>query len=227
MIRLFLLDDHAVLREGLRLLLTAEPDLRVVGEAGRGGELLAQLAQAPADVVVLDLCLPDASGVDITQRLQQQYPTVQVLVLTSTTDPGQVQALFAAGARGYALKSVRLAELAHGIRTVAAGRPFLCTELGLAALRQVCCRQTAEVAPGQPVTRVLRQLLTARELEVLRLLAEGYSNQEMADRLSVSKRTVETHRQNLLAKAQTKNTAALVRLAFSQGWLHQAKKGPC
>lgn len=170
-------------------------------------------------MVLLDLCLPDASGVDITQRLQQQYPTVQVLVLTSTTDPGQVRALFAAGARGYALKSARLAELAHGIRTVAAGRPFLCTELGLAVLRHVC-RQTAEVALGQPVTRVLHQVLTGRELEVLRLLAEGYSNQEMADRLSVSKRTVETHRQNLLAKTQTKNTAALVRLAISQGWLH-------
>lgn len=220
MIRLFLLDDHAVLRQGLRLMLTSEPDLLVVGEAGRGGELLAQLARTPVDVVLLDLCLPDASGVEVTLQLRQQYPAVQVLVLSSTTDPSKVRELLAAGARGYALKSVKLAELAHGIRTVAAGRPFLCSELGLAALQQVLNGPATGVAPGPPAIEAAHRLLTARELEVLRLLAEGLSNQEMADRLFMSKRTVETHRQNLIAKTQARNTAALVKLASRYGWLH-------
>jgi DNA-binding NarL/FixJ family response regulator len=171
-------------------------------------------------VVLLDLCLPDLSGAEVTRRLAAQHPAAQVLVLSSTYAPDQVQELFAAGARGYALKSVGMAELVHGIRTVADGRRFLCTGLGLAALKQVAqCptrdRTISAVPPAGPL-----RALTNREQEVLRLLAEGCSNQEMADRLFTSKRTVETHRQNLIAKSQAKNSAALVKLATSQGWLH-------
>ena len=212
MTRLFLVDDHAVLREGLRLLLGAQPDLQVVGEADCGEALLSQPGPVAVDVVLLDLCLPGVPGADVTRRLAQQHPAMQVLVLSSTADPDQVRALFAAGARGYALKSVGTAELVHGVRTVAAGRPFLFTELGLAALAQ---RRSCRVAEAARPPRAL----TARQRQVLQLLAEGLSNQEMADRLCTSKRTVETHRQNLIAKAQAKNTAALVKVAISQGWL--------
>ena len=221
MVRLFFLDDHTVLREGLRLMLGAQPDLQVVGEAGSGKDLLAQLAETPTDVVLLDLCLPGLSGADIMRLLTQQHAAAQVLVLSSSTDPAQVRALFGAGAWGYALKSVGIPELAHGIRTVAVGRPFLCAELGLAALQRV--RNGEATAPATeaptPIHAPIYQVLTKRELEVLRLLAEGFSNQEMADRLFTSKRTVETHRQNLMAKVQAKNTAALVRLASRHGWL--------
>jgi DNA-binding NarL/FixJ family response regulator len=220
MIRLFLVDDHAVLREGLRLMLSSHTYLQVVGEAGSSEELLARLPHTPADVVLLDLCLPDLSGAEITRQLADQYPAAQVLVLSSTYAPDQVRELFAAGARGYALKSGGMAELVHGIRTVAEGRRFLCTGLGLAALEQVAQCQTKDRAISAVPTVWPLRALTERELEVLRLLAEGCSNQEMADRLFTSKRTVETHRQNLIAKSQAKNTAALVKLATSQGWLH-------
>lgn len=218
MTRLFLVDDHTVLREGLRMVLANQPDLQVVGEAGSGEALLKQLAQTPAEVVVLDRCLPGLSGEQVTQRLQQLYPAVQVLVLSGTSDLAQVAALFHAGVRGYALKSVRMAELLHGIRTVAAGVPFLCSELGLAALRRVAGDQQASPLEAPPLA--FCQPLTGRETEVLQLVAEGMTNKAIAGRLFTSTRTVETHRQNLMAKTQAKNTAALVKLAVDHGWLH-------
>lgn len=214
MTRLLLVNDHAVLREGLRLILASQSDLQVVGEVGSGEALFRQLALTPADVVVLDLCLPDLSGAQVMQRLQGHYPAVRVLVLSSTADLQQIAALFNCGARGYALKSVGVSELVHGIQTVAAGMPFLCSELGHLALGRVREQQAASAA------LVTCQPLTVREREVLQLIAEGLTNEGIAARLLTSRRTVETHRQNLIAKTHAKNTAALVKLAARQGWLH-------
>lgn len=221
MTRIFLVDDHVVLREGVRRLLAYQPDLQVVGEAGSGEALLAQLPQTPADVVVLDLCLPGLTGLQAMQHLRGRYPAVRVLVLSSTDNLVQVAALFAAGVRGYALKAVNASELVHGIRTVAAGSLYLCTDLGVAALGQVGnILLEGPVKGAAGAAGVLQRSLSGREREVLQLVAEGLTTEAIANRLLTSKRTVETHRQHLMAKTQAKNTAALVRLAVSQGWLH-------
>jgi DNA-binding NarL/FixJ family response regulator len=221
MTRLFLVDDHAVLRAGLRLMLHGQPNLAVVGEAGSGEGLLAQLAQTEADVVLLDLGLPDLPGLEVVHRLQEQHPATRVLVLSSTADLTQVESLFEAGARGYALKSVGIAELVHAIRVVAANRRFLCTELGMTALQGVRDQPRAGQAGAAvpPPVRSAPRAPSGRESEVLQLVANGWTNAAIADRLNTSQRTVETHRQNLITKLQVKNTAALVLLAISQGWV--------
>jgi DNA-binding NarL/FixJ family response regulator len=217
-IRVFLVDDHQVLRSGLRALLSCYPDLELVGEAGDGTELLARLPDTPTDVVVLDVRMPGMDGREIARRMQAQHSRVAVLGLSMVTDLDEVMNLLDAGLKGYVLKIAPVAEVAFAIRQVAAGVPFLSTQLGLAGLKAVTAQglprehsglQVAESKPG----------LTKREVEVLQLVAEGLSNEEVATRLFTSKRTIETHRQNLIAKTHSKNTAALVGYAVRQGLL--------
>lgn len=215
------MDDHAVMREGLQLMLSGEPDLRVVGEASTEEELQTLLAITPIDMLLLDLNLPGADGGIIARFVQDQYPAIRVLVLSMSSQVERVVELFAAGACGYVLKTARLAEILHGIRTVASGRRFLCSELGVAALNKACgiADETERAPINCPTEAAPGQHLSRREAEVLQLLAEGLSNKEMAERLFTSRRTVETHRQNLLAKMQVRNTAALMKLAASNGWV--------
>jgi DNA-binding NarL/FixJ family response regulator len=215
-IRVFLVDDHQVLRSGLRALLGCYADLEVVGEAGDGAELLACLPVTPTDVVVLDVLMPGMDGQEAARLVQEQYPEVAVLGLSMVTDLGQVVALLEAGFRGYVSKAAPVAEMALAIRQVAAGSRFLSTELGLASLHAV----VAQDLPGEhscPRDAEPRPVLTKREAEVLQLVAEGLSNEEVATRLFTSKRTIETHRQNIIAKTNTKNTAALIGYAARHG----------
>lgn len=212
MTRLFLADDHTIVRNGIRAMLAAEADLVVVGEAGNGQELLEQLAAVPADVVLLDVNMPVLDGLATTLRLRTEYPAVRVLVLTVVAHEHTIGQMFDAGASGYVLKNAQQSEIVAAVRTVVAGRRFLCSELGLAMLERV-----RVPGPGGAGRRVSR--LTARELEVLRLLAEGLTTGEIAAKLFTSTRTVETHRQNILEKTQTKNTAALIHLAVIEGLL--------
>ncbi|TPG65425.1 response regulator [Hymenobacter nivis] len=215
MIRLMLADDHAILRDGLRSLLAAEPGIDVVGEAGDGAELLALLATTPADVVLMDINMPVLDGFEATAELRQRFPDVKVLVLSMLDHEHYVLRMLQAGALGYVLKNAAFQEITHAIRTVAAGQRFLCTEIGLNMLYKAAGgAPPASPEQAEPVAGVG---LTARELEVLRLIAEGLTNSEIADKLFTSKRTIETHRQNIIGKTGVKNTAALIKLAVRQG----------
>ena len=214
MIRLFLADDHTIVRNGIRAMLAAEADLVVVGEAGNGQELLDQLAAVPADVVVLDVSMPVLDGLATTLRLRAEHPAVRVLVLTMLAHEHTIGQMFDAGARGYVLKSAEQGEIVAAIRAVGAGKHFLCSELGLAMFQKLRPPAPGPDGSGRRVGR-----LTPRELEVLQLLAAGLTTNEIAARLFTSARTVETHRQNILEKTQTKNTAALIRLAAIEGLL--------
>jgi len=214
MTRVFLVDDHTVLREGLRNLLADEPTLTVVGDASDGQQLLDQLPATPTDVVLLDLNMPGLDGLATTRRLREDFPDVRVLVLSMEVHELSIGQVLAAGALGYVLKNADKGEILVAIQAVAAGKRFLCSELGLLALDKLL----AIAAPG-PVPAEVDNGLTQREQEVLQLLADGLTNQEMADKLFTSKRTVETHRQNILEKTGAKNTAALVRYAARRGWL--------
>ena len=221
MIRLFLVDDHSIVRTGLRALLTAEADLLVVGKASHGQELFERLPAAPTDVVLLDLAMPVLDGLATTARLRAEYPALRVLVLTMVAEPVRIGELFAAGARGYLLKSARQMELLTAIRTVAAGEQYLCSELGMGLLHLVLAAAPAARSPADAARAAARRAssLTSRELEVLQLLAAGLTTNEIAAKLFTSKRTVESHRQHILEKTQTKNTAALIHRAVTEGLL--------
>ena len=223
MIRIFLVDDHAILRDGIGALLAREADIRVVGEAADGQELLDQLASTPADVVLMDLNMPGLNGFDTMPLLRERFPEVRVLVLSMLDHENYVSRMLAAGALGYVLKNADISEIAYAIRTVAADRPFLCTEIALNLLyRRMGNTPDSPLAfAGPPATapRPEHVCLSGRELEVLQLIAEGLTNAEIADKLFTSKRTIETHRQNIIEKTQTRNTAALIRYAMGAGMI--------
>ena len=215
MTRILLADDHTILRDGIRALLSAEADLDVVGEAGNGAELLTMLETTPADVVLMDVQMPVLDGFSTMPELRRRFPDVRVLVLTMLDHENYVMRMLDAGALGYVLKNAVIGEIAYAIRTVAAGSPFLCTEIGLNMLTKAVAQSSSSLVPeGEGTTGAD---LTARELEVLKLIAEGLTNGEIGDKLFTSKRTIETHRQNIIAKTQAKNTAALIKLAVSRG----------
>ena len=222
MINILLADDHAILRDGIRALLSREPDLAVVGEAGNGQALLELLATTPTDVVVLDINMPVLDGFGVMPLLRERFPAVRVLVLSMLGHENYVHRMLEAGALGYVLKNADSTEITYAIRTVAAERPFLCTEIGLNLLHRLVERTPAPARRAVPAGMVAAGAggaaeLSGRELEVLQLVAEGFTNAEIAEQLFTSKRTIETHRQNIIEKTQTRNTAALIRYAMSEG----------
>ena len=212
MIRLFLVDDHPVLRDGLRALFQQDPSLQVVVEAENGEQLLAQLPATPCDVVLLDLHMPGLDGLATTLRLRAEFPDVRILILSMADHERAIGQVLAAGASGYVLKNAGHEEIVAGVRAVAAGQRFLCSELGLTMLEKLLA------GVSEPVPMSMSGL-TAREQEILRLVTDGLTTAQIAEKLFTSPRTVESHRQNIMAKTGTKNTAALVKAAVSQGWL--------
>ncbi len=215
MIRLLLTDGHPPARKALRTGLGASVGLAVTGEAGTGDELLAQLARATPTIVLLDLTLPGPDVFALLPALRAQYPQVRVLARGELANAHYVTRAFDLGAHGYLLKSDRLPELVHGLKSVAAGRPFLCSAIGVALLSRLYVANPAAAADAARAALGLSK----REMEVLGLVAEGLTNAEIASKLFTSKRTVETHRQNIMDKTQTRNTAALITLAARQGLL--------
>ena len=214
MIRLFLTDGHAPTREVLRIGLGASAGLEVVGEASSGTELLAQVATTAPTVVLLDLNLPGPTVTTLLPMLCAQYPLLRVLARGEVINEQYVARTFDLGAHGYLLKSSLPAELTYAVKTVAAGRPFLCSAIGMALLRRL---YVGSRTAGDASRITLG--LSKREMEVLGLVADGLTNSEIATKLFTSKRTVETHRQNIMEKTQTRNTASLIKLAAFQGLL--------
>ena len=215
MIRVFIVDDHTLIRDGLRALLEADPLFQVVGEAGNGQELLDQLPAVAADVVLLDLNMPLLDGLATTHRLRAEYPDLRILVLSMMTHERTIGEALAAGAHGYVLKNADKYEVVAALRGVAAGKRFLCSEIGLGLLEKILLQESRNPATG-PAPGVS---LTHREREILQLVAGGLTNQQIADKLFTSKRTVESHRQNLLEKTGVPNTPALVKYAMEYGLL--------
>ena len=216
MIRVFIVDDHTLIREGLRTLLAADPLFEVVGEAGNGQALLDQLPTVAADVVLLDLNMPVLDGLATTHRLRAEYPDLRILLLSMMTHERTIGEALAAGAHGYVLKNADKYEVVAALQGVASGKRFLCSEIGLGLLEKLLLQESRNPAPGTPAPGVA---LTHREREILQLVASGLTNQQIADQLFTSKRTVESHRQNLLEKTGASNTAALVKYAMDYGLL--------
>lgn len=212
-VRLLLVDDHAVLRVGLRLLLDAQPDFEVVGEAGDGVEAVRLAADLSPDVVLMDLTLPGLGGLDAIRRVKQDSPAARVLVLTMHDDETYIEEAFKAGAAGYVVKKAADTELLAAIRTVARGEMFLHPSLAGAVVRSLLREGQAD----GPEPRL--DPLSERETEVLRLIALGHSNREIAARLSLSVKTVETHKARIMEKLGLRGRAELVRYALARGMI--------
>jgi two-component system, NarL family, response regulator NreC len=209
-IRIALCDDHAVVRSGLRRILEAEADLEVVGEAGSAAQAVEVASSAQPDVFVMDLGLPDRNGIAATTEVCAVSPETRVLVLTVHDDVAYLRRAFAAGATGYLVKEAADVELVQAVREVAAGRQYVHPSLGAALL-----------APDAPGARPAGPggELSEREAEVLALIAIGLTNAEIAERLYVSVRTVETHRAHIHQKLDVRTRAELVRVARDAGLL--------
>lgn len=210
MIKVLLVDDHRILREGLKSLLKNSLDIEVVGEASDGREAVAKAAQLRPDVVLMDLVMPVMNGIEASQRILADYPSTAVLILSSSQDRANVTAALKAGAKGYLGKECILAELEKGIRAVAAGKSYLdprITEL----LINMYTQKNSQDTLGNFVT------LSRREQDVLRHTADGRNTKDIAFILNISVKTVETHRLNIMKKLNVNSVAGLTKYAVREG----------
>jgi DNA-binding NarL/FixJ family response regulator len=208
-IRVLIVDDHAVVRTGLRLLLDAEDDLEPVGEAGNARDAVFQARALKPDVILLDVVMPENSGLDVLPQLVHESPDVKVLILSMQDEPRYVREAFAAGASGYVLKEAADIEVVAAVREVAGGGRYVNPELGARLVSAET--EAARLAEEDP--------LSDREREVLRLLALGHTNQEIAKQLYISVRTAETHRAHIMQKLRLETRADLVAYALQRGLL--------
>ena len=213
MIRVIVVDDHTLVRSGLRLMLEAEEDITVEDEGGTADEAVRLARLHKPDVVLLDVVMPGRSGLDAVAEIKEAAPKAEVLVLSMQDDPSYVREAFAAGSSGYVLKDAADTELVTAVREVAAGRRYVHPTLG--------ARLAA--AEADAVSRAAADPLSEREREVLRLLALGHTNQEIAKMLYISVRTAETHRAHIMQKLRLTTRAELVRHALRQGLLDESE----
>lgn len=210
-IRLLLVDDHAVVRTGLRMLLEGESDIEIVGEADDASEALNQISQLEPDVVLMDIGLPDMSGIDATRSIKQLAPSTAVVALTIHEDEEYFFQMLDAGASGYVPKRAAPEELLTAIRVTAQGEVYLYPSLAKLLVKDYLTQATL------PKNQALLNGLTPRENEVLTLLADGESNNEIADQLSISPKTVARHRENIMGKLNLHSRAELVKYAIRKG----------
>lgn len=209
-IRLLLIEDHQVVRSGLRMLLANESDVEIVGEAGTAHEGLSAVAVSTPDVVLMDIGLPDMSGIDATREIKRLYPHVAVVALTIHEDEEYFFRMLEAGAGGYVPKRAAPEELLIAIRTAAKGEVYLYPSMAKLLVKDYLAQERSSVSS-------VLDGLTDREQEVLRLLAEGLTNDEIAAKLFISPKTVARHRENIMQKLQLHSRAELVRYAIRKG----------
>jgi len=211
-IRVFLADDHAVLRTGLKMFINSQDDMVCIGEAGNGKSTLVQVRQLRPDLVLLDLSMPGLGGLEALPEILKQAPETRVLILTMHTEEDYLHQAIKQGAAGYILKQAVDQELLSAIRATMRGEVYIHPAMTRALLDQMIS------SAQQPEDR-MEVILSEREREVLQWVARGYTNQEVADRLSLSVKTIETYRSRATTKLGLKSRAALVRYAQQQGWL--------
>jgi len=207
-----LADDHQVVRQGLRALLEAETDFSVVGEVGDGLDAIQQAGRLKPKVLVVDLMMPGVGGLEVIRQVSQRYPYISVIVLSMYADESYVLEALRNGAAGYVLKGASAEELVKAVREVISGRRYLSPPLSENAIEAYIRKARAEVVD-------LYETLTTREREVLHLSSQGLNNTEIATRLTISPRTVETHRANMMRKLSLQNQTELIRYSLKRGIL--------
>lgn len=213
-VSVLLADDHKMVRNGLRMVIDAQPDMAVVGEADNGRVAVSLAQQLQPDVVVMDVSMPELNGLKATERLRELCPRIKILTLTRHTDDGYLQQLLTAGVSGYVLKQSASDELVRAIRAVVAGKSYLDPAITEQIVGSVVGKRAARGALAE-------KKLSQREEEVLRLIAWGYLNKEIGDRLQISIKTAETHKANAMTKMGMKSRIDIVRYALLQGWLNE------
>lgn len=206
--RILLVDDHRMMREGLRAILEKSAALSVVGEAASGREAVRLAREKRPDVVVMDVAMPDMNGIEATRAIRAARPQTKVVALSSHADRRYVQAILDAGASGYVLKADAYDELLRAIEAAALGKKYLCSEVTTDVIESALERGTPES---------VYEILGAREREVLQLLAEGLTSSEIARRMGVSTSTIETHRRNVMRKLDLHSVAELTKYAIREG----------
>jgi DNA-binding NarL/FixJ family response regulator len=209
-VRIVLVDDHRILRDGLRMILQKVPGFAVVGEVGDGRSAMECVRQTAPDLVVMDLQLPDENGIACTQRILAERPGTKILVLSANPDLTRVQESLRAGASGYVLKDEAADELVRAVRTVMDGKVHLSPSAATALVEDLKAAPNNTVAPAAPK-------LSEREMAVLKLVVDGLRNKEIAEQLDVSTKSVETYRARVMSKLGCASTAELVRYALRAG----------
>lgn len=211
-VRVLIVDDHAVVRAGLRMLLSADADMEIVGEAGDGADALRQARDLAPDVVLMDISMPDMNGIEATRRIKTLCPQLAVLALTMHEDDQYFFEMLAAGASGYVPKRAAPNDLISAIHAVTNGGVFLFPSVARVLVRDYLQRAEEQGSAGQSF-----DVLTDREREVVTCIAQGQSNQEVADHLNISVKTVSRHRENIMAKLNLHSRVELVRYAIEKG----------
>lgn len=218
-IRVLIADDHTIVRSGVRLLLEGEPDMDVVGEAITGEATIEMAQSLQPDVILMDIAMPGVDGIEATRRIKATSPEIGVLVLTMHRSDEHFFAMLKAGASGYVLKAADTNALLGAIRSVARGEAFLYPAMAKKLMQDYLSRTPGLDDPAD-------QRLTPRERQILRLIAEGYTNKEIADRLVVSPSTVHSHRNNLMQKLDLDTQHGLVQYARKRGWIGEDPGAP-
>ncbi len=211
-LRVFLADDHGVVRHGLKLLINSQADMEVIGEAGDGKSALASVLEKIPQLVVMDVSMPELNGYHATQHLKKHLPTTKVLALTRHTDNSYLKQLMRAGVDGYVLKQSNSEELLRAIRAIAVGGKYIDPAITDKVIGSYSGRLTSRNVDSLSA-------LTERESEVLRLIALGYSNKEIAARFDLSIKTIEVHKANAMKKLELQSRVGIIRFAMLQGWL--------
>ena len=209
-IRIFIVDDHQIMIDGINALLQLDAGLLVVGQTTDPTSVMEALQKTDVQVLIADVHMPLLNGIDLTRQVKSQYPDVNVLALTMFNDRETIAQMLEAGVAGYVLKNTGKDELIEAVRTVAAGRMFFTDEVTQTILSSIARPQNQEAK--EPVVS-----LTAREIEIVKLIGDEKSNAEIGEQLFISERTVETHRKNIFRKTNTKSVAGLIRYALSVG----------
>lgn len=213
MIEVLLAEDHNIVRNGIRMLLEADQNINVAGEAVNGREVLGFISKGvKVDVVLADINMPELDGLSLLKEMEKNSPDTKIVMLSMHDNEKYVAQAFLDGASGYLLKNVNADELIFSIKHVHNGGKYLCSELAMRMLDKLVNSPSNSFSPGESKIE-----FSMREVEVLHLIAEGLTNLEMADKLFISKRTIEGHRQSLIEKTGVRNTAALIRYAILNG----------
>jgi DNA-binding NarL/FixJ family response regulator len=209
-IRIFLVDDHQLVRDGIKALLISAEDLTILGEASSGKECFEKIALEPPDILILDISLPDTNGIEITKRITAEYPDTRVLILSMYTNEDFIFNSVKAGARGYLPKNTSREELLNAIHAIHEGEEFFADSISRIMLKSYVrkAKEDDTASQGGPIP------LTTREIEILKLFAEGFINKEISDQLDISIRTVETHKNHIMKKLELKSTVELIKYAL-------------
>ncbi|WP_234567264.1 response regulator transcription factor [Rhodohalobacter sp. 614A] len=206
-VKIALADDHKIVRDGIKTMLESQPEIDVVAEASDGKEILQKVEENLIDLVIMDINMPEMDGITAAKVLKDKHPNVKVLALTMSNDDLHVRQMIQAGASGYIMKSAGRKELKNAIETIMSGKHYFSDEATHSIMMDLVRGKGKSTSPEAVH-------ITDRELEILELIVEEYTNQEIADKLFISSRTVDAHRRNLLQKTGSRNTAGLVKYAF-------------